>query len=207
MECGEEMKLSIITPTILRTTLTKCIESVAMQSYQDYEHILVVDRPDTVIPENPEWMSPRIRWVMCGRHHNNYGNTPRRLGVQAALGEYITYLDDDDLYLMDSSIGGAMRSLEKQGWPVWGCVQMVVNYDKRPAVFTGMPPVRGKVGSCMIWHRRVMLDGAMPMFPDSKEYTADGIFAEELAAKYGNPAILSDEPVVCVSGVGGGKWF
>lgn len=200
------MKLTIITPTILRTTLANCIDSVAMQTFRDYEHLIIVDRPDIVPPDSPTLMGPNIRWVMLGRSYGFFGNVPRRIGAQAALGEYITYLDDDDIYIEETAVAVAMKRLQETG-ALWGTTQMIVEYNKRPVVFSGLEAKVGSTGTNQIWHRRVMPDGLQPAFPESKEYTADGVFAAELARQYGPPTALSDHPVVSVRGVGGGRWF
>ena len=104
------MKLvSVIIATYKRENdLKKALESLAKQSYSNMEIILVDDNG------NAEWNMKvsAIVDTFVNNHPNitlNYiVNVPnqgsartRNIGINAANGEYITFLDDDDIYLPD----------------------------------------------------------------------------------------------------------
>jgi glycosyltransferase involved in cell wall biosynthesis len=93
--------VSAIIATYNRADLVpKAIESVRQQTYQNLEIIVVDDgSPDDtgqVVRAIPD---ERIRYI---RHEKNKGlPAGRNTGIQAAKGEYIAFLDDDDAWRAD----------------------------------------------------------------------------------------------------------
>lgn len=100
--------VSIITPTWGRpdTLINNCLPCVARQVYQNIEHIIVVDGYDQQLirllrekgyAENNRFR--RIVWL--GRNtFDGYavGAFPRMVGTYMARGEFICYLDDDNIW-------------------------------------------------------------------------------------------------------------
>jgi len=81
----------------------KAIESVLSQTYSDFELIIADDSP----PDFPgrsavkkmieDIADERIRYI---QHETNKGAcAARNTGIQNAKGEYIAFLDDDDIWL------------------------------------------------------------------------------------------------------------
>lgn len=101
--------VSVIVATYRRDgDLRNALESLAHQSYTDMEIVLVDDNG------NKEWND--VVSAIAGEFRNKYPkvslnyiiNNPnqgsaktRNIGIDAAEGEYITFLDDDDVYLAD----------------------------------------------------------------------------------------------------------
>lgn len=90
-------RISVIIPTYNRaSSVNKAIESVLVQSYQDYE-IIVVDDGST--DETRDILKPfreRIRYI----YQENKGvSAARNTGIQKAKGEWIAFLDSDDEWL------------------------------------------------------------------------------------------------------------
>jgi hypothetical protein len=97
---GAEPKVSVIIPTYDRPAfLRQAIASVLAQTYPDFE-ILVVD--DGSIGDTrsvvEEMSDPRIRYTW---QENAGRSAARNRGLALARGEFIAFLDDDDLYLRD----------------------------------------------------------------------------------------------------------
>ena len=91
------MKLSIVIPVYkTQNTLQRCIESILLQSFTDYEIILVDDEsPDNcaIICEEYAQKDKRISVI----HKKNGGlSDSRNTGISLAKGEYITFIDSDD---------------------------------------------------------------------------------------------------------------
>lgn len=89
--------VSVVMPTRNRPRLLReAITSVLRQTHQSFE-LLVVD--DGSGPETAavleELDDPRIRWFR--RERNGGGGAARNIGLAHARGEYVTYLDDDNL--------------------------------------------------------------------------------------------------------------
>ncbi len=92
------MKLSIIVPVYkARRYLQNCIESILQQTYTDYELILVDDgSPDGCgnVCDRYAQECDKVRVI----HKKNGGlSSARNAGIAAAKGEYITFVDADDI--------------------------------------------------------------------------------------------------------------
>lgn len=90
-------KISIIVPVYnVERYLPQCIESILIQSYNNWELILVDDgSPDGsgVICDQYAAADPRVRVF----HKPNGGvSSARNLGIEKANGEWITFIDADD---------------------------------------------------------------------------------------------------------------
>lgn len=93
--------ITVITPTYNRGHLiSKAIESVLNQTYVNWEHIIVDDASSDNTREIVEsFEDDRIKFIGC---KENGGNAvARNIGVKAAQGEYIAFLDSDDEYFPD----------------------------------------------------------------------------------------------------------
>lgn len=91
------MKLSIIVPVYkVRRHLQNCIESILLQTYTDFELILVDDgSPDNcgAICERYAQECDKVKVI----HKKNGGlSSARNAGLAVAQGEYITFVDGDD---------------------------------------------------------------------------------------------------------------
>lgn len=97
--------VSVIIPTYKRSEfIERAIESVLKQTYQDFEIIVVDDNnPNTEYREELEEKmkqyanNPKIRYIQHEKNKN--GAAARNTGINIAKGEYITFLDDDDIFL------------------------------------------------------------------------------------------------------------
>ena len=101
------MKVSVIVPTCQREEeLMNALNSIAGQTYQDLEIILVDDNGCAQwngivagIVEKFKNVHTGIKIELIVNKENMGSARTRNVGVRAATGEYITFLDDDDLYL------------------------------------------------------------------------------------------------------------
>lgn len=91
-------RVSVVTATYNRpTVLREAIDSVRAQSYTNWEQIIVSDGPDDrVTAIVAEYRDPRIR-----SFHTNrlpvMGNYQRNFALKHATGEFVIYLDDDNV--------------------------------------------------------------------------------------------------------------
>lgn len=92
-------KVSVIIPTYNRARyLKRAIQSVLDQSFQDFEIIVVDDASTDETRETIEaFQDPRIRYFHHESNRQEAGS--RNTGVQNSVGQYIAFLDDDDVWL------------------------------------------------------------------------------------------------------------
>ena len=91
--------ISIIIPTYNRASLLpQAIESVLKQTYLGWE-LLVVDDGSTDNTEEvlQRYLSSKIRYVKCP--HLGLPAIARNVGIREARGEWIAFLDSDDIWL------------------------------------------------------------------------------------------------------------
>lgn len=91
--------VSVITPTLDRILfLRRALDSLAEQTYADFEAIVVVDGPSpeiaAFVASHPD---PRVRLVQ--RETTGGTAAARNSGLAVARGRYIGFLDDDDIWL------------------------------------------------------------------------------------------------------------
>lgn len=93
--------ISVITSTFKRPEkLKRAIQSVIDQTYENWELIVVSDGGDkeTKYAVN-SFNDKRIKYLEC-RHFGNHSR-PKNVGIKASRGEYICFLDDDNVYRPD----------------------------------------------------------------------------------------------------------
>jgi len=94
--------VSVVLPVYNRRHLImRAIESVQRQTFDDWE-LLIVDDGSTdglealilpLVMQHPKW-----RYL---KHSNRKLSTTRNIGIHAALGEFVTFIDSDDEYKPD----------------------------------------------------------------------------------------------------------
>lgn len=99
------MKVSVIIPTYRRSEcIQRAVDSVLSQTLKDIEIIVVddngVDSPDGLATQREMAKYKDNRNVIYLRHQSNMnGSVARNTGLKIAKGEFISFLDDDDIYL------------------------------------------------------------------------------------------------------------
>lgn len=92
--------VSVVIPTHFRADrLKKAIESVVNQSYKELEIIIVSDGEDPEtekIVRDAQSQDNRIKYYSYTPSKG--GNHARNVGIQNSSGEYIAFLDDDDVW-------------------------------------------------------------------------------------------------------------
>ncbi|MEQ1067607.1 glycosyltransferase family A protein [Acinetobacter sp. XH1741] len=89
---------SIVIPTFNRPyELIRSLNSVEKQTFKDYEVIVVDDgSTEKIDHEQLKGFNFKINYI---QNHENLGAaTARNIGIKAALGKYISFLEDDDEY-------------------------------------------------------------------------------------------------------------
>ncbi len=114
--------ITVITPTYNRAKyLGNAIDSVLSQTYTDFELIVVDDNKmgSDARKKTEEIMhkyhDPRIKYL---RNPLNLGGAEsRNVGITEAKGDYIAFLDDDDVYLPER-LEVQYKQMVENGWDV-----------------------------------------------------------------------------------------
>jgi glycosyltransferase involved in cell wall biosynthesis len=126
-------KISVIIPTYNRAhTLPRALQSVRNQNYDNIEIIVVDDFSN----DNTELLMSKaenadIRYIS---HNQNFGPAAaRNTGIKSATGEYIAFLDSDDIWL-PNKLSFQLEILIKNGCKICGTQSIKINEDKQEII-------------------------------------------------------------------------
>lgn len=146
--------ISVIVPVYnVEKYLSQCIESVQNQTFKDWELILVDDgSPDNCGKICDEYANKdnRIRVI----HKENGGlSSARNAGLDAATGEYITYLDSDDYIAVDMLEKMLDIAIKTNADMVkCGFNEFNINSVKRTVNFSKQEILENDVNGCSLLH-------------------------------------------------------
>lgn len=94
---SDQPLVTILTDTKNRASLiSRCIESIQKQTYQNYEHIIADGGSDNTEEIVRSYNDPRIKYVKVP---TGGPVAQTKIAFEMSKGEFITFLDDDDEYL------------------------------------------------------------------------------------------------------------
>jgi len=97
-------RVSIVTPFLdAELFLPAAIESVLGQTFDDWELLLVddgsTDESTAIAKRCAASIPERVKYLSHPNHQNRGASASRNLGINHAAGEYLAFLDADDVYL------------------------------------------------------------------------------------------------------------
>ncbi|MBQ7454700.1 MAG: glycosyltransferase [Selenomonadaceae bacterium] len=100
------MKISVIVPVYnAEKFLPVCLESLAIQTLTDFEVIVVddcsTDSSVAIAESFAEKFGGRLKIISLEKNTGS-GSVPRNVGLEHALGEYVYFVDNDDLIIDDA---------------------------------------------------------------------------------------------------------
>jgi glycosyltransferase involved in cell wall biosynthesis len=116
-------RFSVIIPTYNRAALLReALESVFAQTFTDYEVIVVDDGSADETPAVIASYGDRVRFY---RQENSGPGAARNLGIQNASGEYVAFLDSDDLWFpwTLASYQAVIEACDKPGFICGDCIK------------------------------------------------------------------------------------
>jgi glycosyltransferase involved in cell wall biosynthesis len=194
--------VSVIVPTHNRARfLPEALGGALQQTYPHVE-ILVVDDGST--DETPMVMSRFDAKVQYVRQENSGVSAARNRGIRLAKGEYIAFLDDDDVWLPQKLERQLSRFAEDARVGVVGCAfyltdeQLQVQATIRPqtCTFSDLLLLRGNgglFGSTIIASKAVLSE--IGGFDERLSTSADWDLVTRIARRY-DVAVLSSEPLL-----------
>lgn len=141
--------VSVIVPTYNRADLiSKTIESILNQTYKNFELIIVDDgSTDNTEEVIRKFKDSRIKYTKTD-HSGGIPARPRNIGIKKAKGEYIAFLDSDDMWLPEK--------LEKQ-------IKVFQASNEIAMLYTRFRTIEGEIISNRI-------------FPENGMYKSENIF-------------------------------
>lgn len=117
-----------------RAFLQEAIDSVFAQTYEDWELLLVddgtTDGTDAVAREYAGAHPDQVRYLHHPGHTNRGMSVTRNLGIEHAQGEYVAFLDADDVWLPTILADQvAILDREPEAQMVYGPVQRWYSWD------------------------------------------------------------------------------
>lgn len=107
-------KMSIIIPVYnVEKWLTKCVESVLQQTYENLEIILINDGSTDNSGTICDYYGSKDSRVIVIHNQNSGLSVTRNIGMKQATGDYIMFLDSDDYILDDNVIHKFIEILNK----------------------------------------------------------------------------------------------
>lgn len=93
-------RVSVVIPAWnVEAVLEKTLESVSAQTFRDFEVIVIDDGSDDDTPQILEASARKWSWLRWERQINAGVASARSRGIELARGEWIAFLDADDLWL------------------------------------------------------------------------------------------------------------
>jgi glycosyltransferase involved in cell wall biosynthesis len=149
---AEAPLVSVITPFLnAERFLEEAIQSVLLQTLSSFELLLIDDGStdgSTALARAYAARFPgQIRYFEHAGHSNRGKSVSRNLGIAAARGTYVGFLDADDVFL-PGKLEGQVRLLAQhsQSVMVYGTTEYWVSWDPAEQGRTGKRDRRGRLG-------------------------------------------------------------
>jgi glycosyltransferase involved in cell wall biosynthesis len=85
--------------------LMTCISSIVCQTNPNWKIHVIADGPTEEIKEKLSWIAnyyedePRIKWTVLQERYNDWGHTPRNIGLEQATEEWVVMTGEDNYYV------------------------------------------------------------------------------------------------------------
>jgi glycosyltransferase involved in cell wall biosynthesis len=128
---SDKPRVTVVIPTFNRAAfVVEAVDSVLRQSYQDFEVVVCDDGSTDDTAACIETYGPPVRYLRL--EHTGCPGAPRNRGIDAARGELVAFLDDDDLW-EPAKLALQVELLDKESADL-------VYSDRRVEFEAGVPP-------------------------------------------------------------------
>ena len=192
--------ITIITPTLGRDPqiVQRCMACVEAQTFTDWEHLICSDGPaETAIQQLVEnQLDSRRKYLFLPKQSGHFGAGVRAKLTPSAGGEFLVYLDDDNVLFPDylEKMVAALTQNPFAGFAVsrtlhFGPLPEFMGLP--PQVITGIPPKRQHIDTIQVMVRKAaILESGWVL----NGYFSDGYTYEKLAKNFSYvevPEVLS----------------
>lgn len=108
------MKISYILPIYkVEAYLRECVDSLTSQTYKDIEILLVNDGSPDGCPALCDQLATEDNRIIALHKPNGGLSDARNYGLQHATGDYVIFVDSDDMWVGESSLEKLVAHIEK----------------------------------------------------------------------------------------------
>lgn len=173
--------VSIIMPTYKQTELLyKAVESVMKQTYQNIELIIIDDNKEEIFKNSNKNYFDKLNnsKIVYIQNEQNLGSTAtRNKGIFLANGKYITFLDDDDIYV-PFKIEKQVVQMEQEDADVSVC-NLILKNEKGKIVDKRQRKYLSRKEPLLVAHLKYHITGTDTMMFKSEFLKSIGGFDEE----------------------------
>jgi glycosyltransferase involved in cell wall biosynthesis len=193
------MKFSVVIPSFLgeyRTAakdrdfkIIRAVNSVLTQTYQDFEVIVVADGCEKTVEVMKQIEDTRVHTILIPKS-KTWSGEPRNTGIENATGEFILYLDIDDIF-GERHLENIFNGLKTYDWVWFDDIRFepkLEQWYENPCDIIRM----GKHGTSNICHKRTL-----PYRWDHVGYAHDYYFIKHLKQNMNYTKIEGGEYYVC----------
>ncbi|MBR2179755.1 MAG: glycosyltransferase family 2 protein [Selenomonadaceae bacterium] len=133
MDKSKSPAVSVIIPMYnTKKYITQCLESVAGQTFKDYEVIVIddcsTDNSVAIVESLASTFEGRLQLIKLKKNNGSPG-IPRNKGLKQAKGKYIIFLDSDDMFI-DTALEELFNIAEKTQADVLHANRFITTKDK-----------------------------------------------------------------------------
>ncbi len=191
--------ISIIVPTKGRRTLERTLRSIRLR--RGHEVIVVSDGAQQLAKKICKEVQANVPFdirFFKGSKTNNWGNSQRNLGMKKAMGNWLMFIDDDDIYVPDA-FKYIQKSLSKELSMQQATIHIFrmldFQYD-RQVLWQRRVPAVGNVGTPMLCLPN--LEDFKGMWPDSQDYGSDQMFIQDTLNRWPKSKISWEPDVIVI---------
>lgn len=147
--------ISVIIPTYERSVLLqRALQSAINQTYPNLEIIVIGDGDPTLEATKKLCPFEGIKWINTKKNYGPGGAIPRNFGIMASTGEYISYLDSDNMW-KPNHVQSLYEAISKTPMATWAMSSMEVE-----GVDFGFTECKhGQIDtSCLMHHRNLIAE-------------------------------------------------
>jgi glycosyltransferase involved in cell wall biosynthesis len=176
------MKIEFIIPTYNRPNhLMTIISSITAQSNDNWKVNVVCDCPPTgSLDKIVDYFkdNEKIKFTFLETRYNDWGHTPRNIGLEMATEEWVVMTGEDNYYtpvFVDEFLKNAEHNTK------FVYCDMVHNWVNKEYIYVPAAPIYGRIDIGNFMTRRKF---AQQLRLDVKEIAADAKFVEEYINKF-----------------------
>lgn len=186
------MLIDIIIPTYNRIHPLKCmLSSLMAQTNKNWKASVVIDNPEDILITKlvKSFEDSRIQYILLDKRYNDWGHTPREIGKQASMADYILMSGDDNYYTPNFIQELQYFSEDNPGMIYWDMVHSHYNYQ-----YFKCSPASHQIDMGAFATRRDIAH----LIKLNTSFAADGEYVETFKLKYPNEKIVKIEKILFI---------